>query len=126
MKLKTLYPVLWILPIFTLMWGIFILFYFDTFYSRNIDPEYPYLINGLNAAILKFNQIGHYDHPELLFKYSADWLYASHIYLPEKGVSHKTLSTVLIIFIFHQFIPHHSTISISLRYWLHRPKARHQ
>jgi hypothetical protein len=81
MKLKTLYPVLWILPIFTLMWGIFILFYFDTFYSRNIDPEYPYLINGLNAAILKFNQIGHYDH----------------IYLPEKGVSHKTLSTVLII-----------------------------
>ena len=68
MKLKTLYPVLWILPIFTLMWGIFILFYFDTFYSRNIDPEYPYLINGLNAAILKFNQIGHYDHPGTPFQ----------------------------------------------------------
>ena len=68
MKLKTLYPVLWILPIFTLMWGIFILFYFDTFYSRNIDPEYPYLINGLNAAILKFNQIGYYDHPGTPFQ----------------------------------------------------------
>lgn len=68
MKLKTLHPVLWILPIFTLAWGVFILFYFDTFYSRNIDPEYPYLINGLNAALLKFNQIGHYDHPGTPFQ----------------------------------------------------------
>ena len=68
MKLRTTHPVLWILPLFTLVWGIFILFYFDTFYSRNIDPEYPYLINGLNAAVLKFNQIGHYDHPGTPFQ----------------------------------------------------------
>lgn len=68
MKLKTSHPVLWIFPLFTLAWGVFILFYFDTFYARNIDPEYPYLINGLNAALLKFNQIWHYDHPGTPFQ----------------------------------------------------------
>jgi hypothetical protein len=68
MKTRKLYPVLLIIPLFILGWGFFNLYFFDTFYSRSTDPEYPYLINGLNVAILKFKQIGHFDHPGTPFQ----------------------------------------------------------
>jgi len=61
-KLKQHISIL-VLPLLLIAWSIFLLFYFDSFSSRAIDPEYPYLINGLNCALLKFNRIGHFDHP---------------------------------------------------------------
>jgi hypothetical protein len=42
--------------------------HFDPFYSRSSDPEFPYLINGLNCAQLNFNWIGHIDHPGTPFQ----------------------------------------------------------
>lgn len=57
-----------IIPLLLLTWGLFIMAFFDPFYSRSSDPEYPYLVNGLNCAILKFNFIGHYDHPGTPFQ----------------------------------------------------------
>jgi len=42
--------------------------FFDPFYSRSQDPEYPYLVNGLNCATLNFNYIGHIDHPGTPFQ----------------------------------------------------------
>lgn len=57
-----------IIPLLLLIWGLFIMAFFDPFYSRSSDPEYPYLVNGLNCAILKFNFIGHYDHPGTPFQ----------------------------------------------------------
>lgn len=57
-----------IIPLLVMAWGIFIYMFFDPFYSRTIDPEFPYLINGLNCATLKFNYIGHYDHPGTPFQ----------------------------------------------------------
>lgn len=57
-----------IVPLLLLIWGLLILAFFDPFYSRSSDPEYPYLVNGLNCAILKFNFIGHYDHPGTPFQ----------------------------------------------------------
>ncbi|MDR1878107.1 MAG: hypothetical protein LBQ64_00910, partial [Bacteroidales bacterium] len=59
---------LWIIPLFIMGWGIFSLLFFDTFYSRAVDPEYPYLINGLNVSMLKFKMIGHFDHPGTPFQ----------------------------------------------------------
>ena len=48
--------------------GIFMLLHFDPFYSKSSDPEFPYLINGLNCAQLNFNWIGHIDHPGTPFQ----------------------------------------------------------
>jgi len=52
-----------IIPLLVIIWGIFLYLFFDPFYSKSVDPEFPYLINGLNCALLKFNYIGHIDHP---------------------------------------------------------------
>ncbi|HET6556471.1 MAG TPA: hypothetical protein VFG54_04095 [Prolixibacteraceae bacterium] len=52
-----------ILPLLVIALGVYMFMFFDPFYSRAIDPEFPYLVNGLNMAQLKFNYIGHYDHP---------------------------------------------------------------
>lgn len=93
MKLKTSHPVLWILPLFTLAWGVFILFFLDTFYARNIDPEYPYLINGLNAALLKFNQIGHYDHPGTPFQLFCGFIIRiTHLFTGKRSISQDVIN----------------------------------
>lgn len=57
-----------IIPFLVVAWGIFMYTFFDPFYSKSIDPEFPYLVNGLNCAILKFNFIGHFDHPGTPFQ----------------------------------------------------------
>jgi hypothetical protein len=60
--------VLWIIPLTVLVWGSFILWFYDPYSARASDPEYPYLINGLNVALLDFNRIGHTDHPGTPFQ----------------------------------------------------------
>ena len=57
-----------IFPLLVIIWGIFVLMFFDPFYSKSSDPEFPYLVNGLNCATLKFNYIGHIDHPGTPFQ----------------------------------------------------------
>jgi hypothetical protein len=57
-----------IIPFLVVTWGIFIFLFFDPFYSKSSDPEFPYLINGLNCALLHFNRIGHIDHPGTPFQ----------------------------------------------------------
>lgn len=57
-----------IIPLLVVAWGIFLYSFFDPFYSKSVDPEFPYLINGLNCALLKFNFIGHIDHPGTPFQ----------------------------------------------------------
>jgi len=68
MKAQKFSPVLLIIPLFILAWGFYYFSLYDTFYSRNVDPEYPYLINGLNAALFEFKRIGHFDHPGTPFQ----------------------------------------------------------
>lgn len=57
-----------IFPLLVIIWGMFMLMFFDPFYSKSSDPEFPYLVNGLNCATLKFNYIGHIDHPGTPFQ----------------------------------------------------------
>lgn len=52
-----------IIPALIFVWGIFNLCFWDPFFSKSSDPEYPYLINGLNCSMLNFDRIGHTDHP---------------------------------------------------------------
>ena len=61
-------PLFLIIPLFILCWGIFNIDCFNIFYDRDVDPEYPYLINGLNVALFEFNRIGHFDHPGTPFQ----------------------------------------------------------
>lgn len=57
-----------IIPLLVVAWGIFMFLFFDPFYAKSSDPEFPYLVNGLNCALLKFNYIGHIDHPGTPFQ----------------------------------------------------------
>ena len=57
-----------IIPFLVVVWGIFMYMFFDPFHFKSVDPEFPYLVNGLNCAILKFNYIGHFDHPGTPFQ----------------------------------------------------------
>ena len=68
MKSFKLKLIISIIPLIVVCWGIFMLTLFDPFYSKSSDPEFPYLVNGLNCAILKFNYIGHFDHPGTPFQ----------------------------------------------------------
>ncbi len=68
MKRFNNYLLLAILPLLFVGWGIFAIVAFDPFYSRSIDPEFPYLLNGLTVALFETNDIGHFDHPGTPFQ----------------------------------------------------------
>ena len=61
-------PVLFIIPLLFVGWGFVAVVAFDPFYSRSIDPEFPYLINGLTVALNESSDIGHTDHPGTPFQ----------------------------------------------------------
>ncbi|RPI45086.1 MAG: hypothetical protein EHM46_02095, partial [Bacteroidetes bacterium] len=56
-------PALYLIPALILAWSVYLHFYAGPFYLRSIDPEYIYLVSGLNCATLDFNRIGHVDNP---------------------------------------------------------------
>lgn len=55
--------ILYLLPAVVVAWTLFLRTWSGPFYLSSIDPEYMYLISGLNSATLDFNLIGHIDHP---------------------------------------------------------------
>lgn len=55
--------VLYMLPLLVMAWTLFLRAYNGPFYLSSIDPEYIYLISGMNCATLDFRMIGHIDHP---------------------------------------------------------------
>ena len=55
--------ILYIIPGIIVIWTVYLSFYLGPYYLRGIDPEYIYLVNGLNCATLDFNKIGHFDNP---------------------------------------------------------------
>ncbi len=55
--------VLYLLPSMTVAWTLFLRIRTGPFYMSSIDPEYMYLISGMNCGTLNFNLIGHIDHP---------------------------------------------------------------
>lgn len=65
---KKNFPLLLLLPLLLLSWIVFLHYYLDPYHSRSIDPEFAYLMNGLNCAQLHFSWIGHVDHPGTPFQ----------------------------------------------------------
>lgn len=55
--------ILYIIPGAIVIWTVYLNFFLGPYYLRSIDPEYMYVISGLNCATLDFNKIGHIDHP---------------------------------------------------------------
>ena len=62
------YGILLIMPLLYLAFYWWQLCIFPPFFASRIDPEYVYLINGLNCGIFKFPRIGHMDHPGTPFQ----------------------------------------------------------
>lgn len=66
-------PKLWqiillIFPVITVLWGLILNHLSGPHFLSRSDPEYVYLLNGMNAALLKFDRIGHVDHPGTPFQ----------------------------------------------------------
>ena len=59
---------IYIVPGIVIIWSLFILKLYGPFYLTRIDPDYIYLLNGLNCAQLDFIRIGHVDHPGTPFQ----------------------------------------------------------
>lgn len=57
------YWFIYLVPIAYLAWYLFRIHLIGPFYLSRIDPDYVYLLNGLNCAILDFDRIGHVQHP---------------------------------------------------------------
>jgi hypothetical protein len=59
---------IYIIPGIVIVWSLFLLKLYGPFYLTRIDPDYIYLLNGLNCAQLDFIRIGHVDHPGTPFQ----------------------------------------------------------
>jgi hypothetical protein len=82
-----------VFPILLIGWGIAIFYFFDPFFARTIDPEYPYLINGLNVAQARFNFIGHFDHPGTPFQvYNAIVIKLTHFIAGQNNIAEDVFS----------------------------------
>jgi len=93
MKKYKFSPLFLIIPLFILGWGIFNLYYFNNFYVRAVDPEYPYLFNGLNVALLEFSRIGHFDHPGTPFQvYCGLIVRITHLFAGEGAIAQEVFN----------------------------------
>jgi preprotein translocase subunit SecG len=82
-----------LIPLFILAWGFFNLYFFDPFYAHAPDPEYPYLLNGLNVALLEFNRIAHFDHPGTPFQvYCGIIIRLTHLFAGKDAISQDVIS----------------------------------
>jgi len=57
-----------IIPALYLIWSLIAAHLSGPYFLTRSDPEYPYLLNGLNFARLDFSRIGHTDHPGTPFQ----------------------------------------------------------
>ncbi|MCX6270963.1 MAG: hypothetical protein NTU44_07035 [Bacteroidetes bacterium] len=60
--------VIFLLPLLLIAWTLFLNHLSGPFYLTRIDPEYIYLLNGLNVSVLRFDRIGHFCHPGTPFQ----------------------------------------------------------
>lgn len=82
-----------IIPILLFVWGIFLFVFFDPFYSSSSDPEFPYLINGLNCALGEFNRIGIIEHPGTPFEiFCGITILITYLFSGGGGIAHDVFA----------------------------------
>jgi hypothetical protein len=56
------------IPLFFLIGYFYLMAVNGPFFLSRIDPDYVYLLNGMNCAVFHFDRIGHLDHPGTPFQ----------------------------------------------------------
>jgi hypothetical protein len=85
--------IIWLLPFLFLVWSLLRLHLSGPFYLTRIDPEYPYLLNGLNCAILKFDHIGHVDHPGTPFQIlTGIFIWITYLFAGQGNIANDVIS----------------------------------
>jgi hypothetical protein len=59
---------LFLIPLGYLVLYFYLIWANGPFYLSRIDPDYVYLLNGMNCSVLNFERIGHTDHPGTPFQ----------------------------------------------------------
>ena len=85
--------VLLIIPALYLAWSLQLNLLGGLFSLSRSDPEYPYLLNGLNCATLNFNNIGHTDHPGTPFQMiTGVFIRITHVFIGQGPIIQDVLS----------------------------------
>ncbi len=84
---------LYFIPGLVVLWSVYLIYLNGPFFSSRMDPEYPYLLNGLNCAILEFNRIGHVDHPGTPFQLlTGFFIQLTHLFFGEGNIIDDVIS----------------------------------
>ncbi len=82
-----------LIPALYLVWSLILNLQGGPFSLSRSDPEYPYLLNGLNCATLNFNNIGHTDHPGTPFQMvTGGFIRITHLLIGQKPLVEDVLS----------------------------------
>ncbi|TSA34629.1 MAG: hypothetical protein D4R64_11425 [Porphyromonadaceae bacterium] len=85
--------VLLLIPVLYLAWSLQLNLLGGPFSLSRSDPEYPYLLNGLNCATLDFNNIGHTDHPGTPFQMITGlFIRVTHVFIGQEPLVQDVLS----------------------------------
>jgi len=85
--------VILIIPALYLAWSLQLNLLGGPFSLSRSDPEYPYLLNGLNCATLNFNNIGHTDHPGTPFQMiTGVFIRTTHVFIGQGSIIQDVLS----------------------------------
>ena len=60
--------ILLFIPVLSVAWSLVLNHLSGPHYLSRTDPEYVYLLNGMNVSLLEFDRIGHVDHPGTPFQ----------------------------------------------------------
>jgi hypothetical protein len=84
--------IIFIIPALYLVWSLQLNHTGGPFSLSRCDPEYPYLLNGLNCATLNFDQIGHTDHPGTPFQIvTGVFIRLTHLFIGQGPVDQDVL-----------------------------------
>ncbi len=82
-----------IIPALFLIWSLQLNLSGGPFSLSRSDPEYPYLLNGLNCATLNFSNIGHTDHPGTPFQMITGlFIRVTHLFIGQEPIVQDVLS----------------------------------
>lgn len=85
--------IIFLVPAISLFWGFYTYATSLPFFIKGSDPEYPYLINGLNFALLHFDRIGHTDHPGTPFQlFIGIIIRLTHLFAGKDSITNDVLS----------------------------------
>lgn len=84
---------IYLIPGLFFTWGWILTKIERPFFLSRMDPEYLYLLNGMNCAIFNFNRIGHFDNPGTPFQIlSGFFIRIIHFFVGKKPLVDNVLT----------------------------------